>query len=138
MNEKFQADTGYQLAEQKALQYFASLYNQVKNKTYVTSLTEDIHIWKRNHIHSSSWLSFFSRNKRKPDTRDDYRYIQWLSYTGKLDDYLKRSVSYIYMRDLGKALDSVDTQTRIQRVIADVKDICFNPPMLTGEIKRSL
>lgn len=127
MNEKFQADTGYQLAEQKALQYFASLYNQVKDKTYVTSITKDIHIWKRNHIHSSSWLSFFSRNKRKPDTRDDYRYIQWLSYTGKLDDYLKRSVSYIYMRDLGKALDSVDTQTRIQRVIADVKRYLLQP-----------
>ncbi|MEE4568898.1 polyprenyl synthetase family protein [Paenibacillus polymyxa] len=127
MNENFQADTGYQLAEQKALQYFASLSNQVKNKTYVTSLTEDIHIWKRNHIHSSSWLSFFSRNKRKPDTRDYYRYIQWLSYTGKLDDYLKRSVSYIYMRDLGKALDSADTQTRIQRVIADVKRYLLQP-----------
>lgn len=93
----------------------------------MTSLTEDIHIWKRNHIHSSSWLSFFSRNKRKPDTRDYYRYIQWLSYTGKLDDYLKRSVSYIYMRDLGKALDSVDTQTRIQRVIADVKRYLLQP-----------
>lgn len=127
MNKKFQADTGYQLAEQKALQYFASLYNQVKDKTYVTSLTEDIHIWKRNHIHSSSWLSFFSRNKRKPDFRDYDRYIQWLSYTGKLDDYLKRSVSYIYMRDLGKALDSADTQTRIQRVIADVKRYLLQP-----------
>ncbi|WCM59893.1 polyprenyl synthetase family protein [Paenibacillus polymyxa] len=127
MNGKFQADTGYQRAEQKALQYFASLYNQVKDKTYVTSLTEDIHTWKRNHIHPSSWLSFFSRNKRKPDTRDYYRYIQWLSYTGKLDDYLKRSVSYIYMRDLGKALDSADTQTRIQRVIADVKKYLLQP-----------
>ncbi len=127
MNEKFRADTGYQLAEQKALQYFASLYNQVKDKTYVTSLTEDIHIWKRNHIRPSSWLSFISRNKRKPDTRDYDRYIQWLSYTGKLDDYLKRSVSYIYMRDLGKALDSANTQTRIQRVIADVKRYLLQP-----------
>lgn len=127
MNEKFQADKGYQLAERKALQYFASLYNQIKDKTYMTSLTEDIHIWKRGHIQHSSWLSFFSRKKRKPDTRDYYRYIQWLSYTGKLDDYLNRSVSYIYMRDLGKALDSADTQTRIQRVIADVKRYLLQP-----------
>ncbi len=127
MNEKFRADTGYQLAEQKALQYFASLYNQVKDKTYVTSLTEDIYIWKRNHIRPSSWLPFISRKKSKPDTRDYDRYIQWLSYTGKLDDYLKRSVSYIYMRDLGKALDSADTQTRIQRVIADVKRYLLQP-----------
>ncbi|WP_281277986.1 hypothetical protein [Paenibacillus rhizophilus] len=36
------ADTGYRLAEQKAAQYFSSLYGQVKEKTYVTVLTEDI------------------------------------------------------------------------------------------------
>ena len=121
MNEKLQANTGYQLAERKAIQYFALLYDQVIDKSYVTTLTEDIQRWKRNHIHQSSWLSFFSRRKRKPDTRDYNRYIQWLNYTGKLDDYLDRSVSYIYMRDLGKALDSPDTHTRIQRVITDVK-----------------
>ncbi|MDY8022036.1 polyprenyl synthetase family protein [Paenibacillus polymyxa] len=121
MNEKLQANTGYQLAERKAIQYFALLYDQVIDKSYVNTLTEDIQRWKRNHIHHSSWLSFFSRRKRKPDTRDYNRYIQWLNYTGKLDDYLDRSVSYIYMRDLGKALDSPNTHTRIQRVIADVK-----------------
>lgn len=121
MNEKLQANTGYQLAERKAIQYFALLYDQVLDKSYVTTLTEDIQKWKKNHIHHSSWLSFFSRRKRKPDTRDYNRYIQWLNYTGKLDDYLDRSVSYIYMRDLGKALNSPDTHTRIQRVIADVK-----------------
>ncbi|MFS8212959.1 polyprenyl synthetase family protein [Paenibacillus polymyxa] len=121
MNEKLQANTGYQLAERKAIQYFALLYDQVIDKSYVTTLTEDIQKWKKNHLQHSSWLSFFSRRKRKPDTRDYNRYIQWLNYTGKLDDYLDRSVSYIYMRDLGKALDSPDTHTRIQRVIADVK-----------------
>ncbi len=123
MNEKFinHADKGYQQAEQKAAQYFASLYTQVRDKTYVTTLTEDIQMWKMNHIHHSSWLSFFSRTKRKPDTRDYHRYIQWLNYTGKLDAYLDRSVSYIYMRDLGKALNSPDTQLRIQRAIVDIK-----------------
>ncbi|WP_220029957.1 polyprenyl synthetase family protein [Paenibacillus sp. S25] len=121
MNEKLQANTGYQLAERKAIQYFALLYDQVLDKSYVTTLTEDIQKWKKNHLQHSSWLSFFSRRKRKPDTWDYNRYIQWLNYTGKLDDYLDRSVSYIYMRDLGKALDSPDTHTRIQRVIADVK-----------------
>ncbi|QWU18408.1 polyprenyl synthetase family protein [Paenibacillus sophorae] len=123
MNEEFtdHADTWYRLAEQKAAQYFASLYAQVMEKTYVPILTKDIEVWKRNHVHHRSWLSFFSRGKRKPDSRDYHRYIGWLNYTGKLDDYLDRSVSYIYMRDLGKALDSPDTQTRIQHVVADIK-----------------
>ncbi len=123
MNKEFMnhADQGYHLAEQKAVQYFTSLYTQVIDKTYVTTLTEDIQMWKMKHIHHSSWLSFFSRGKRKPDTRDYYKYIQWLNYTGKLDAYLDRSVSYIYMRDLGKALNSADTQLQIQRVTADIK-----------------
>nr|WP_211296441.1 polyprenyl synthetase family protein [Paenibacillus donghaensis] len=123
MNEKVRnhTNTEYRLAEQKAAQYFRSLYDQVMDKSYVTALTEDIRIWRNNHIHHLPWLSFVSQGKKKPDTRDYSTYIQWLSYTGKLDDYLSRSVSYIYMRDLGKALDSPVTQTRMKRAIADLK-----------------
>lgn len=116
------ADTWYRLAERKAAHYYASLYAQVKEKSYVTALTEDIQSWKRNHLHHHSLLSLFSRRKRKPDSSDYDNYIRWLNVTGKLDDYLDRSVSYIYMRDLGRALDSPDTRTRIQRVVADVKN----------------
>lgn len=58
-----QADTGYRLAEQKAAQYFASLYVQVKEKTYVPILTEDILMWKRKHVRRDSWLSFFPRER---------------------------------------------------------------------------
>ncbi|MDK8179981.1 polyprenyl synthetase family protein [Paenibacillus sp. UMB4589-SE434] len=116
------ADIWYRSAEQKAAQYFASLRKQVMEETYVPVLTADIQMWKKNHIHRHSLLSFFSKRKRKPDSRDYHSYIQWLNYTGKLDEYLDRSVSYIYLRDLGKALDSSDTQTRVQRVVADVKN----------------
>ncbi|MGV2806273.1 polyprenyl synthetase family protein, partial [Clostridium perfringens] len=79
------ADTGYRRAEQKAAQYFASLYVQVKEKSYVPILTEDILLWKRKHIRRPSWLSFLSPGKKKPDTRDYHRYIGWLHYTGELD-----------------------------------------------------
>ncbi|MCL6604962.1 MAG: polyprenyl synthetase family protein [Paenibacillus sp.] len=116
-----QADTWYQEAEQRAAQYFASLYVQVKDKTYVSTLTEDFQMWRRNHIHNHPWLSYFSKGRRKPDSRDYQRYIKWLNHTGKLDNYLDRSIGYIYMRDLGKDLNSPDTQTRIQRVVADIK-----------------
>ncbi|WP_440119248.1 polyprenyl synthetase family protein [Paenibacillus sp. QZ-Y1] len=116
-----QADAGYGLAEQKAAQYFTSLYKQLMDNTYTTALTQDIHLWQKKHIHRYSWLSLISPRKRKPDSRDVHRYIQWLNVTGKLDEYLDRSISYIYMRDLGKALDSPDTQVRIQRVAQDTK-----------------
>ncbi|MEH7305529.1 polyprenyl synthetase family protein [Neobacillus drentensis] len=123
MNEELikNANVSYQLAEQKAAHYFKSLSKQVIEKTYVQTITKDIQTWKQNHIHHYSILSFFSRTKGKPDTRVYHNYIQWLDYTGKLDNYLDRSISYIFMRDLGKALDSPETQARVQRVVDNLK-----------------
>ncbi|WP_340016958.1 polyprenyl synthetase family protein [Paenibacillus sp. FSL K6-1318] len=116
-----QADAGYRLAEQKASQYFTSLRQQLMANTYTTALTKDIYVWQKKHIHRFAWLSLLSPSKRKPDPRDVHRYIHWLNATGKLDDYLDRSISYIYMRDLGQALDSPDTQSRIQHVVQNTK-----------------
>ncbi|MCX7748033.1 MAG: polyprenyl synthetase family protein [Clostridia bacterium] len=124
MNEELiiNADACYRLAEQKAAHYFKSLYEQVIKKTYVATLTKDIQSWKHNHIHHHSLFSLFSRKKGKPDPRRYRQYIQWLDYTGKLDNYLDRSISYIFMRDLGKALDSPDTQERIRHVVDSLKN----------------
>ncbi|WP_028608413.1 polyprenyl synthetase family protein [Paenibacillus harenae] len=122
------ADTCYRQAEQKAASYFVSLCGQVKEKTYAHALTEDIGLWKRSHIHRQSWLSILSRGKRKSNSGGYHRSIQWLERTGKLDDYLDRSISYIYMRDLGQAMDSPDTQARIQRVAADMKQHLLHSP----------
>jgi hypothetical protein len=54
-------------------------------------------------------LSCLGRNK-KPDPPDYHRYIQWLEHAGKLDNYLDRSISYVFMRDLGKSQNSPDTR----------------------------
>jgi geranylgeranyl pyrophosphate synthase len=124
MNEELikNANASYQLAEQKAAHYFKSLNKQVMQKTFVPALTKDIQSWKHNHIHHHSILSFFSSRKGKPDNRAYHNYIQWLNYTGKLDNYLDRSISYIFMRDLGKALDSAETQNRVRRVVDSLKN----------------
>jgi geranylgeranyl pyrophosphate synthase len=116
-----QADEGYRRAEQKAAQYFNSLHEQLLDNTYTTALMQDVYLWQKKHVQPFSWLSFLLPSQKKPDSRDAHRYIHWLNVTGKLDDYLDRSISYIYMRDLGKALDSPDTQERIQRVAQDTK-----------------
>ncbi|MBU8878135.1 polyprenyl synthetase family protein [Bacillus sp. FJAT-29790] len=116
------ADACYRLAERKAAQYYQFLYVQVVQKTYIPTLTKDIQSWKHNHIHHHSLVSFFSRGKRKPDSREYHNYIQWLDNTGKLDNYLDRSISYIFLRDLGKALDSPETQARVRRVVGSLKN----------------
>ncbi|MDR6999757.1 polyprenyl synthetase family protein [Neobacillus niacini] len=120
----YDADACYQQAEEKAAQYFQSLFSQVQQKTFVSVLTKDIHSWKHNHIHRYPFLSFFSSEKKKIGY---YNYIQWLDYAGKLDHYLDRSISYIFMRDLGKSLDSPDTQTRIRQVVDNLKNYLRQP-----------
>lgn len=117
-----QADAGYRQAEQKAVQYLAALAKQVEEKTYANILTEDIEVWKQKHLARPAWSSLFARGKRTPDERNYHRYIQWLNHTGRLDDYLDRSVSYMYMRDLGQALDAPATKRKIARMAADIKN----------------
>jgi geranylgeranyl pyrophosphate synthase len=111
----------YRLAEQKAADYFKLLYEQALLKTYVPTLTNDIQSWKHNHIHFHSLLPRFFGGNDKPDPQDYHGYIRWLNYTGKLDNYLDRSISYIFMRDLGKALNSPVTKARVRSVVDSLR-----------------
>ncbi|MBM7654648.1 polyprenyl synthetase family protein [Neobacillus cucumis] len=116
------ADISYRMAEHRAAQYFQSLFQQVLDKSYIDVLTKDFHSWKQNHIHHHSILSFFSRKKKNRNSDGYVNYIRWLDYTGKLDRYLDRSISYLYLRDLGKALDMPETQDRIRRTVNRLKN----------------
>ena len=44
-----------------------------EEKSYIPILTEDILLWRRKHIRRFAWRSFFSLEKRKPDTRDYHK-----------------------------------------------------------------
>ena len=70
MNEELikNAAECYQIAEQKATDYFKSLYQQVAFKTYSSTLTKDILSWKHNHIHHHSFFSGLFGRKDKPDS----------------------------------------------------------------------
>ncbi len=114
------ADACYQLAERRAFQYFTTLQALAKEKRYVETLTEDFQSWKQNHIRHPL-LALFSRSRGKPTPNQYDKYIQWLDYTGKLDPYLDRSISYIFMRDLGKSLESAATQRQVRRAVDKVK-----------------
>lgn len=96
------ADLAYQRAEQKAEKYFNDLVKEIKEKTYDQTLINDFLSWKGNHIHHPKFFSYFSRKNRKPSSKEFHQYIQWLDMTNKLEGYLDRSVSYLYLRDLGR------------------------------------
>lgn len=124
MNEEFyiNAEECYRQAEQRAAHYFKLLEVQVKVKSYASPLLKDFQQWKHNHIHHPSFFSFFYSRRKKQYQNDYHRYIKWLDYTGKLDNYLDRSISYLFLRDLGKALDSANTQKRIRNAVDSLKE----------------
>lgn len=115
-----QAMSGYQQAEEKAARYFAELGGQIQERSFIPALTADFQEWKRAHLPPPWWLTLLSRSKSKPDSRDERLYIQWLNRTGRLNNYLDRSVSYFYLRDMGKTLDSDDTRSRVARMVSDL------------------
>lgn len=131
---KIRAEASYRLAEQNASDYFKLLHEQVIQKDFIPTLTNDFKSWKHNHIHHS-FLSLFLQGRRKPSPREYHNYIRWLDKSGKLDHYLKRSVAYIFLRDLGKDLDSPDTQTKIQRVVESMKGHLTNSSSVNQDEK---
>ncbi|MDW0116525.1 polyprenyl synthetase family protein [Sporosarcina thermotolerans] len=136
MNEELRKDAEdcYRRAEEKAVDYFKSLSVQLENNTYVATLTRDIQLWKQDYL-GHSLLQSFTRGKGKPDSHKYHQYIQWLDNAGKLDSYLDRSISYIFMRDLGKDLSSPDTLYRIQHVVDDLKiDLLHSTATDRGEM----
>ncbi|KGR79249.1 polyprenyl synthetase family protein [Ureibacillus manganicus] len=135
MNEIYVIDANrcYMEAERKANEYFSLLKDQILEQTYVQTLTEDIQKWKKNHVHTGV-LSYIGGRK---DTRSnlDYRqYIHWLENKGKLKDYLERSVSYIFLRDLGRTLNSKATQKRITHIVNNLIEQMKNPKDHKDEI----
>lgn len=117
----------YKEAEQKASQYFSLLQHQIQHQSYIQSLTEDIRIWKKYHVHTSVLSIFSSKNQNKPNSTDYQQYLKWLDYKGKLKSYLERSVSYIFLRDLGKTLDNLQSQKRIHHIVEDLIEQIKNP-----------
>ncbi|PZT53014.1 polyprenyl synthetase family protein [Paenibacillus silvae] len=114
------AGEAYRLTEQKASHYFTTLSQRLLKNAHMNTLAEDFKEWQKKHIQRLNWLAWLP-GKRKPNSRDIQKYMHWLNVTGKLEDYLDRSISYIYMRDLGQALDSPKTQENIRRTIQDTQ-----------------
>lgn len=108
-------------AELRAVRYLSELEGLTKGKGYLDRLAGDIRVWRKGHVRPFAGWSLYARFRKEPDTRDIGRYLTWLEQKGRLDSYLDRSVSYIYLRDLGKALDDPAVMVKMRRTVAGVK-----------------
>lgn len=107
-----QADRWYQRAESKAARYLDLLQEQLRSKSYVSRLLDDFIWWKKKHLPRQKLLPIWRRGAKPPDSSEGSRFLAWLARAGKLDDYLERSVSYMYLRDLGQDLSDPRTVPR--------------------------
>jgi len=133
MNREFiiDCDRCYWRAERRASHYFKLLSKQVKEKTYIGTLKHDLASSFKLQTKPLSFLTFMEKKKTSRNFR---RQIKWLEYTGKLDVFLERSISYIFLRDLGKTLDSSDIQERIQTVVNDLKSNLTTTSKMKSEV----
>ncbi|WP_068785755.1 polyprenyl synthetase family protein [Paenibacillus phocaensis] len=114
-------DRWYRQAESKAGLYLAALQDQIRSKSYVSALFEDLTEWRSKHLPRRSLHSLWRRGAKPPDASEGSPYLAWLARTGKLEDYLERSVSYMYLRDLGQDLSDPRTRMKIQHLVAEIK-----------------
>lgn len=113
-------EESYLKVEARAIEYFELLKEQLNNQNYISICSKDLNVWKKVHL-QQTLMSRFSKRKIKPTQRYSH-YIRWLSQNGKLEQYLDRSVSYIFLRDLGKTLDSPVTEKRINEIVQNLKN----------------
>lgn len=111
-------ENSFKKAEEKAKRYLKTLLKHIEKQEYIKGLTKDFEAWKPFHVRPKIFQALWSKNI----PANNYRtYIQRLEKEGKLHDYLERSISYIFLRDLGKTLYSPDMEKRIQEVTEKLK-----------------
>lgn len=117
-------ENSFEKAEERAKSYFNRLLQHVEKQQYIKGLTNDFEAWKPFHVRPR----LFQNLKRNKTFSNNYRnHLQWLEKRGKLHQYLERSISYIFLRDLGKTLYSPDTEKRIQDVTEKLKEQLLQP-----------
>ena len=119
---KRQADELYRQAEDYADEYFQALLEEKERMTYYEFLMDQIEAWGRKHKNPRGVGTFLYGKKASPAPSNYIAYLHWLDRRGKLEDYLVRSVSYIYMRDLGKDLSQSKVQESVQRTVCQLKE----------------
>ncbi|MCF3943602.1 polyprenyl synthetase family protein [Oceanobacillus alkalisoli] len=106
-------EKSFLIHEKRAGEYFRKLSSYLDSEKYITNLGNDFKLWEKQHSGKHLALEWMKRRKSNPSLADYNRYIKWLGDTEQLDHYLDRSVSYIFMRDLGKSFEDQDTLDKI-------------------------
>ncbi|MCW8879873.1 MAG: polyprenyl synthetase family protein [Kangiellaceae bacterium] len=109
----------YQKAEIKANWYFAEINQLANSSNYLVQLSHDYRQWASSQKENGTKVNLSElESKQQLDAQlDTWSFLQKLEAEQKLKQYLTKSISYIFMRDLGKSLDDKSTRTKIDKTV---------------------
>ncbi|WP_066185926.1 polyprenyl synthetase family protein [Gracilibacillus timonensis] len=104
----------YEMKLRQAEDYFQSLQAQATSSHFVDALIDDLQQYEKSK--QNIWV-----NLDKSASQLGPSLLTQLARAGMLDHYLFRSVSYIYLRDLGRDVTTPVMQKRIAEITKSVK-----------------
>ncbi|MGL5415607.1 MAG: polyprenyl synthetase family protein [Clostridium sp.] len=117
MSKKRINENVYEEAYTYGLNYWNELKNILEKKEYLEVLKEDLKEWNNNHINKGR----FNYNLIIKDRIKGYMpYLKYIKKKGSLDSYLDRSISYIFMRDLGKDIREKKVSDKIKEIVKNI------------------
>lgn len=113
----------YQRAEKRANWYLQDLQSIASNNNYLHQLKDDYFNWHSNNAVSGNQfnLSSFEADQQLSEQLDSWSFLEKLAAEKKLKAYLSKSITYIFMRDLGKSINDKTSTKKIERIVSQIQ-----------------
>lgn len=126
----------YQREEKKARWYLKELQGLVASEDYLKQLETDFLDWQ-NDIAPMNRNSLKLSSLETNQNIDSWSFLQKLSAERKLREYLDKSVTYIFMRDLGKSLDNKSVIRKINKTVTQLNRWIVNQANTTSNASEN-
>ena len=113
----------YKKAETSACWYLNQIKSIATNDHYLEQLTENYYDWsKQNKANKyGQKLSELEKQLQVGEGLDSLSFLQKLELDNQLNSYLTKSLTYIFVRDLGKSLNDKNTQKTIESLVKRIQ-----------------
>ncbi len=114
----------YKKAETSASWYLNQIKSIARKDLYLEQLSEDFRDWSKQTTTNRyrQKLSELEKQLQLGEGIDSLSFLQKLELDNQLKSYLSKSLTYIFIRDLGKSLDDKHTQKTIESLVVRIQD----------------
>ncbi len=116
------SSSSYQVSEKRARWYFNKLMQHNRNDGFISRLINDYLHWSKQQKTQSSAMRLSELERQQSSHQlSSLSFLQKLDADRQLNQYLDKSIAYIFLRDMGQSLQDKTTQRHIKRCTAQVK-----------------